>query len=432
MAITNCNKIITLDYLDDFIKSNSSSLIQDDNGEPVSVNYHGYPSTYCPTYSDLMSGDFIPYAQTLEHVESDGIRINGEYTNNQNVRIEDLVVDYTRFNSLSLSAAPTTFHVSGGTSTLSYDLSFNKYTKSLSGTSCDGIEIGSEEIKDTTTTVEWIQNPIIGEINYPNFTINRVESAMTSQLSGKITFRGHEESCDLPIEFHLTGTNCSCSDFIFTSYPSQYASGETSYKYANYSAGTCISVISADVTSYSTTSNWLDVYLESENNWIKVLPKNPGVNTGPSRSADVTVYYSGPNCVSAVTFNVTQAGGCDCQNTISIPTTATTTGLIWDGNDSGTTKSVNVNITNASCLNGTISGSCSDAHFSVSLSQTASNVVVSASPNGPNTSIDTPITGEITLSYNVNEIEGICTYDQTIKLTHNEKICDCDDFDIIS
>lgn len=525
MAITNCNKIITLGYLDDFIKSSSSSLIQDDNGEPVSVNYHGLPRTYCPTYSDLTSNSFIPYAQTIEHdyieiggikwatmnigassitdgglhfqwadtqgytadqvgseegkkyfgwedykyiinagtsssavtkynstdgkkvldifvddaaqtawggkwrmpttaewealgnatnatnttdyqgsgigglvltdktdssktlflpaaglfnkgnianlnsggyywsasltdnifsayymyfntnsssptwkfpnkrymgysirpvmdssnssnssnsLGRDGIRINGEYEDNQNVCIEHLEVDYTRFNSLSLSASPTTFHVSGGTSTLSYDLSFNKYTKTLSGTSCNGVAIDSEEIKDTTTTVEWIQNPIIGEINYPNFVINGVESAMTAQVSGKITFRGHEETCDLPIEFHLTGTNCSCSDFMLTSTPSDYSSEETSNKYANYSAGTCITITNAVVTSYSTSANWLDVFIDSENSRIGVTPKN--LNLGPSRTATVTVYYSGPNCTSSVTFTVNQAGGCSCDS----------------------------------------------------------------------------------------------------------------------
>ena len=314
MEITNCNKIITLGYLDDFIKSSSISLIQDDNGEPVSVNYHGHPRTYCPTYSDLTSNSFIPYAQTIEHdyIGSDGIRINGEYEDNQNVCIEDLEVDYTRFNSLSLSASPTTFHVSGGTSTLSYDLSFNKYTKTLSGTSCNGVAIDSEEIKDTTTTVEWIQNPIIGEINYPNFVINGVESAMTSQVSGKITFRGHEETCDLPIEFHLTGTNCSCSDFMLTSTPSDYSPEETSNKYANYSAGTCITITNAVVTSYSTSTNWLDVFIDSENSRIGVTPKN--LNLGPSRTATVMVYYSGPNCTSSVTFTVNQAGGCSCDS----------------------------------------------------------------------------------------------------------------------
>ena len=229
-------------------------------------------------------------------------------------------------------------------------------------------------------------------------------------------------TCD-DIELVVSQANaCDCNQLTLTPSSVTLTSGGTSQTIA-------ISNISECITSSAVTSSvsWLKAQLNGNS-----IVVSADTNNAPSRSSNGTLTYICDGTEHTKTFNVIQSGGCNCENILSVPATATTTGLIWDGNDSGTTKTVNVAITDSACLSGNVSGSCSDAHFSVSLSQTASNVVVSVSPNGPNTSIDTPITGEITLSYKVKELSGTCTYDQTIKLTHNEKICNCDDFKIIS
>jgi len=90
--MTECQRIITLGYLDSFI----NGLIQSSaNGTILSVNYGGKSATYCPTYSELTGGTYIQVSSqnTSPNLDTDGIFVNGTYTNNQNVRQQDLYED---------------------------------------------------------------------------------------------------------------------------------------------------------------------------------------------------------------------------------------------------------------------------------------------------------------------------------------------------
>ena len=56
IIITECDRIITLNYLSEFV----SDLIQSSvNGSAITVNFNGKDGTYCPTYSELTAGTFI-------------------------------------------------------------------------------------------------------------------------------------------------------------------------------------------------------------------------------------------------------------------------------------------------------------------------------------------------------------------------------------
>jgi hypothetical protein len=60
-----------------------------------------------------------------------------------------------------------------------------------------------------------------------------------------------------------------------------------------------------------------------------------------------------------------------------------------------------------------------------------SNIRIRVYPKDINTSTTTPIEEELTITYSLQEGEN-CVCPDTIKLTHDTKPCDCDDFEIIS
>lgn len=143
---TECNHIITIGYLKSFIGTN----IKDSNGNTVYVNTSKSDS-YVPTYSELTGGTLIPQfvdgGTNKWHSNVDGITVRGSYAANQGVEQTDLILTYTRFKSLSISAGKTTFNECGDNTSVCATYKFTKTIKAMNN--CVAAE-SSTEGSDTT------------------------------------------------------------------------------------------------------------------------------------------------------------------------------------------------------------------------------------------------------------------------------------------
>ncbi len=143
---TECNHIITIGYLKTFIGTN----IKDSNGNTVYVNTSKSDS-YVPTYSELTGGTLIPQfvdgGTNKWHSNVDGITVRGSYAANQGVEQTDLILTYTRFKSLSISAGKTTFDECGDNTSVCATYKFTKTIKAMNN--CVAAESSSEG-SDTT------------------------------------------------------------------------------------------------------------------------------------------------------------------------------------------------------------------------------------------------------------------------------------------
>ena len=171
-TFTECNRIITLGYLDAFI----NGLVQSsDDGHILSVNYRGRLASYCPTYSELTGGSFIQvsFLNASPSLDDDGIYVTGTYEENQNVRQIDLGVKYTRYKELVIGANPTSNISACETAvTLSYVLTYTRYDKKTdAATTCTTTITTSSDVADDYASVFWSHSPSIGLIAYPTFTI---------------------------------------------------------------------------------------------------------------------------------------------------------------------------------------------------------------------------------------------------------------------
>jgi hypothetical protein len=231
-------------------------------------------------------------------------------------------------------------------------------------------------------------------------------------------------TCD-NIEFIVTQANaCNCNQLILTPSNINLDSGGTSQTITISNISSCIT--SSAVT---TSQSWLKAQLNG--NTIIV---SGDTNHDPRRNTSGRVDYVCDGTNYSKSFTVTQSGGCVCENMFSVPATATTNGLSWDANKSGSsvTQTVTVPINNPNCLLGKQVTS-SGEHFNITVQQMSdnSNIRIRVYPKDINTSTTTPIEEELTITYSLQEGEN-CVCPDTIKLTHDTKPCDCDDFEIIS
>ena len=215
---TECNHIITIGYLKTF----TNGLIQNGSGVAQDVNLNALPvsartDSYCPTYAQLTGGSLIPiFVNAGNHKWSqnvDGITIKGTYDQTQCVKQEDLVATYTRFESLTITATPSTnISECGGSSTMTYTYTLRKYEKSMN-TACT-VSTTSTTNTDTTDSgnaaIIYTANQTWATISKPTVTLAKNGThdspARTVTITGKITFRGTEHSATATIgQKALTG-----------------------------------------------------------------------------------------------------------------------------------------------------------------------------------------------------------------------------------
>lgn len=205
---TNCLKVVTIGYLKSIIKDGSTYLIQNSSGSGVDVNLNALPAakrddTYCPTYSELTGGSLIPNWSTgsTPNGDTDGIYVNPTstvgtgYAANQVVVQKDLQVKYTRFSSLSISAAKTAgFSECGDSTTVSYTHKYVRYTKAMNDSCNIPSSPSSSEVSDTTCSeLSW--HTTYGSVsNCTTYTIPKNGSvsanSRTDSVYASVVFRG--------------------------------------------------------------------------------------------------------------------------------------------------------------------------------------------------------------------------------------------------
>ena len=153
---TECNQAITIGYLKSFV----SSDIKNPTGGTVNVTTTENDD-YCPTYSELTSGNILPLfvdgGNNKWYNNVDGITIIGTYAPGETVEQKDLVLTYTRYKNLSISAGKTTFDECGDNTSVCATFTFTKTVKAMNGSTC-AVSTNSTDGYDTNCNVSFSDN----------------------------------------------------------------------------------------------------------------------------------------------------------------------------------------------------------------------------------------------------------------------------------
>lgn len=211
MANTNCNKIVNVKYVKDFIGSD----LKDNTGGTISVKYpYSGTTALCPTYSDFDGGYVVQKCSTgstTARSNKDGIniriKIGEDYGTYQLIKQESLIKEYTRFNSFSISANKSSLPGSGGTVNLSYS---NKYIvhRVTMNSNCSTADTTGNTTDTQDTGVTWSTS--VGSISNKVLTVgaNPSSSQRTITVTGTTSFRGTSHTDTLTIT-QSAGTDCT-------------------------------------------------------------------------------------------------------------------------------------------------------------------------------------------------------------------------------
>lgn len=222
MAITNCcsdyqgncNKVVTIGFLREFIGQDIHSSVDDS----VITISSSLDDTYCPTYSELTNGSIIQcFVRGIRPSQNvDGILVDNicygtgfDYESNQLVNIQDISIRYTRFQSFSIGVLPTELNAcEPEMAMLSSVASYEVFTKSLSN-NCDTTQTSHSAETDTSSSdVAWSVNGF-GTIEFPYFIAGTnldKEHPREATITGGLVYRGRTTSEDETItQRKLTG-----------------------------------------------------------------------------------------------------------------------------------------------------------------------------------------------------------------------------------
>ena len=213
MAVSQntCYQVVNISWLKGLV----GTSVQNSNGQTVSVS-DASGDTYCPTYSQLTGGTFIPYRSVSSDgpaSDVDGITVNKtcyatgqDYAANQLVDIHDMAVSNTRLNSFTVAIASASTNVDacgGGTRNLSYTRTFTRTTwDMLNCANSTASSASSTDVNDTRNSlITWDANN--GTITASttatsgkavsigkNKATSSTPSTRTITVSGSSTFRG--------------------------------------------------------------------------------------------------------------------------------------------------------------------------------------------------------------------------------------------------
>ena len=219
---TECNHIVTIGYLKNFIGDN----IKDASGTVVHVTTSQL-DTYCPTYSELTGGSLIPNfvdgGSNNWGSSVDGITINGSYSPNQVVNQQDLILTYVRFKSLSISAGKTTFSECGDSTSMSYVYKLTKTIKAMNN--CVASESSSEG-NDTSNSgnnkITFSSSESWLGVNGTSLSANKNGSwsapSRSGVISAKVTYKGTTHSASNTVTITQQALTGSYSVFEGTHY----------------------------------------------------------------------------------------------------------------------------------------------------------------------------------------------------------------------
>ena len=210
---TDCNRVVNIKYLKDLIGSD----IQKSDGTTYTIA-STYDEKYCPKYSELTGGTYVPVAAngTTPNSDTDGLVIASQYTNNsgtksnydanQLVHLEDVSARYTRYKSFtaSISNATNISACEGGTATISCTHKYDRTTKSM-GSDCTTGSSSSEASTTSktdgvsiTTGATWIsinssKNATVPK-NASASDTNPSAATRSSTVTAAVSFRGTQKA----------------------------------------------------------------------------------------------------------------------------------------------------------------------------------------------------------------------------------------------
>jgi len=306
-------------------------------------------------------------------------------------------------------------------------LTYTRYEKKLTGSNCESSTTTNTAATDAISSVAWSQNPSIGTIAYPTFTINKnnTTSNRSTNVVATNTFRGTTNSSNtitltqnsLGGAWENIGTSSQTptySDFTLTVYE------------FGCDGGTAVGTLKQSINIYD-IQQFRDTCGDVSGTTRTVFNRTETASTPWSEAvakADCTdaTYVSGGQYhrhwfpqASGVTANKEIDQTCTCSSCTCSLFTLGASQLSFNSNEI-TAKSVTY--TANTCISN-ISVSVNNTHFLVVLD--ASNNRVTVTPNGENTGT-TNQTGTITVSYMADSTSCMSTF-AVVQLA---KVCTCD------
>jgi hypothetical protein len=196
---TKCNDTVTIGYLKSFIGSNILTTA----GTVVNVSTartDWRKDAYCPTYAELTGGTLIPNfvdGGTNKWASNvDGITINhgSSYSGNQVVKVEDLILTYTRYKSIAVSASSTSLSECGGSTTLGRTFKLTKTIKAMNDCNGGVPSTSSSEGSDTASTTTYSSTQSWLTINGNTATAPKngtvSSSTLTTEVKASVNYKG--------------------------------------------------------------------------------------------------------------------------------------------------------------------------------------------------------------------------------------------------
>ena len=196
---TKCNDTVTIGYLKSFIGSNILTTA----GTVVNVSTartDWRKDAYCPTYAELTGGTLIPNfvdGGTNKWASNvDGITINhgSSYSGNQVVKVEDLILTYTRYKSIAVSASSTSLSECGGSTTLGRTFKLTKTIKAMNDCNGGVPSTSSSEGSDTASTTTYSSTQGWLTINGSTATAPKngtvSSSTLTTEVKASVNYKG--------------------------------------------------------------------------------------------------------------------------------------------------------------------------------------------------------------------------------------------------
>jgi len=287
---SECYRIVTIGYLRPFVNG-----IVDVSDE--------YDDSYCPTFSELTGGTIVKNRITRTPVNNDvdGIIVNGcsymddeDYADNQLVNQFDVLLGYTIFDNITISAQSTSVTACQTTVPLSATASFTRYTKRMVSDGClieslQGSVTGSEITFSAGEGGTISGNDVI-------ISSNPTQSQRTITVTASTSFRGSNYTSTVSITQEagpcggciVDSTTYTCSELTI---PCE--SAET---------------ISTSVT-YTAVTTYTNCQSTTTTGTKQITLNNIECNSGSSRilSAGTTAHT-----LSEAIPKIVQDGGCIC------------------------------------------------------------------------------------------------------------------------
>lgn len=205
MAVSQneCYRLITLGYLSGFTNQAGVTVNVSSLAAAKRVN------TYCPTYGELTGGTLVPNWKqgTTPNGDTDGIVVSQKwygdtsknYTSDQCVDQKDLSVKWTRLETFTIAANPTSISgCSGETSVISYNHKYTRYTKEMnascaSATSSVSVtDTADSEVNISVASADGSIGAWSGTTHTKPFTSKAYSGTgdKTITISGDVIFRG--------------------------------------------------------------------------------------------------------------------------------------------------------------------------------------------------------------------------------------------------